>query len=149
MKKKRIITISILLVFLLVLLLYFQLGNKCKGFALCFEGEVERVIDGDTLKIGGYTVRLSLVDTPERGEEGFDEAKKFTENLCPVGSRVLVDQDDGQRFDTYGRLIGVVYCNGKNLNAELILNGLGKVDERFCLRSEFSREKWATTFCGQ
>ena len=147
MKKKRIIIILIPLVFLLVFLLYFQLGNKCKGFALCFEGEVERVIDGDTLKISGYTVRLSLVDTPERGEEGFKEAKEFTENLCPVGSRALVDQDDGQRFDAYRRLVGVVYCNGKNLNAELILNGLGRVDERFCLRSEFSGEEWAKDFC--
>ena len=32
-----------------------------------FGGKIIKVIDGDTLQIGQERVRLSLVDTPERG----------------------------------------------------------------------------------
>jgi len=54
------------------------------------------------------------------------EAKKFIEVLCPIGSDVLFDQDDLQPLDRYyggvgimGTPLGVVYCNGLNLNEEL------------------------------
>ena len=43
------------------------------------------------------TIRFTLVDTPERGQDGYEEATAFTERLCPEGSEVVVDEDDGQR----------------------------------------------------
>jgi len=42
--------------------------QSCKENQLCIEDVVQRVIDGDTLIIGKYAVRLSLVDTPEVSE---------------------------------------------------------------------------------
>ena len=39
---------------------------------------VERVIDGDTIVMdGGERIRLLRIDTPERKEEGFQEAKDY------------------------------------------------------------------------
>src|SRR5688500_752261 len=45
------------------------------------EGKVTYVVDGDTLDINDMRIRLSLVDTPERGQEGYQEAKNFVKDL--------------------------------------------------------------------
>jgi Micrococcal nuclease (thermonuclease) homologs len=50
-----------------------QNGNTSEDIEL--EGIVSKVIDGDTLDINGTRIRLALVDTPERGQGGFDKAK--------------------------------------------------------------------------
>ena len=44
--------------------------------------KVTYVVDGDTLDINDIRIRLSLVDTPERGEERYKEAKNFVKDLC-------------------------------------------------------------------
>jgi micrococcal nuclease len=104
------------------------------------------VVDGDTLDINDIRIRLSLVDTPERGDPGFKEATQFVVKLC-LGENAEVDMDDGQRRGSFGREIGVVYCDGKNLNEQLMDNNLGIIDTRFCEKSEFSNEKWAKPYC--
>lgn len=83
-------------------------------------GPVTYVVDGDTLDVNDVRVRLALVDTPEIDETGYESAKSFVENLC-LGEQAQVDIDDGQRGgDRYGREIGIVYCDGTNVNKELI-----------------------------
>lgn len=48
-------------------------------------------------------IRMSLVDTPERGQDGYQEAKDFVKDLCSQ-KESQVDIDDGQRRgDRYGR----------------------------------------------
>lgn len=120
-----------------------QSTSKCEGK---FEGTVERIFDGDTIKLKecDKSIRLSLVDTPEDTESGYQEAKSFTENLCKIGTTAAVDQDDSQPYDRYDRIVGLVNCQNKKLNAELISNKLGKIDTRFCFESEFSDEEWAS-----
>ena len=95
---------------------------QCSGDTLCVIANVERIVDGDTIYIEGYKVRLSLTNTPEKNEPGFQDATEFTKRLCPVGSVVTVDQDDKQPYDVYDRLLGKVQCSGKILNSELLFN---------------------------
>jgi Staphylococcal nuclease homologue len=109
-------------------------------------GKVNHVVDGDTLDINDIRIRLSLVDTPERGDPGFKEATQFVVKLC-LGENAEVDIDDGQRRGSFGREIGVVYCDGENLNEQLMENNLGIIDTRFCEKSEFSNDKWAKPYC--
>jgi len=118
---------------------------ECKG---TFRGIVSKIIDGDTLEIKGCykSIRLALVDAPEYYKSGYKKAKSFTESLCEVGSEAIIDQDDGQPYDVYGRIVALVYCKGKKLNAELIYNGLGVIDTRFCKKSEFAKEDWAWNY---
>jgi len=116
---------------------------SCKGSADCYYGTITRVVDGDTLEVDGASVRLTLVDAPEIRDVGGLEAKAFAETICPLGAPALVDEDDGQTEGSYGRLIGVVYCNGKNLNEEMITNGYASVYLEFCDVSEFANELWA------
>lgn len=120
-----------------------EIQLTCKGIARCFTGEVKRIVEGDTLDIGDLRIRLALSNTPERGEPGYGEAIAFTTSLCPVGSRALVDEDDGQREGSFNRTIAVVYCNAKNLNAELSINKHAVINTRFCSDSEFGNENWA------
>jgi micrococcal nuclease len=107
-----------------------------------YQGEVTRIIDGDTLEVDGVKIRLALVDAPESREPGFQEALQFTAIVCPVGSIAYVDIDDGQPRDKYGRTVAVVYCGGKNLNAELWKNGYVRMDEGLLSVSEFDPYSW-------
>ena len=116
---------------------------ECKGSKMCLRGNVDRIIDGDTIKVEGYTIRLSLTNTPETYQDGFRAATVFTESLCPVGSKVVVDQDDLQPTDKYQRILGKVLCQGKNLNAELLTNGHASILTQYCSTSEFANEDWA------
>lgn len=68
---------------------------------------VSRVVDGDTLELaGGQGVRIVGVDTPERGECGYDEATAALERLV-LGRRVRLTVSDEDR-DRYGRLLRYV-----------------------------------------
>jgi endonuclease YncB( thermonuclease family) len=121
--------------------------NNCSGSALCFTGTVTKVTDGDTLRVDDIAMRLSLVNTPERGDAGYSEATAFTAEICPVGSSALVDEDDGQTGGSYGRIVAKVYCGGKMLNEELLLAGHAEVLTQYCDESEFSNEGWVARYC--
>lgn len=119
----------------------------CSGTQLCLTEKILRIVDGDTIYLsGGYEVRLSLVNTPERHQIGFYDASKFTAELCPVTSTVMVDQDDKQPYDAYDRLLGKVTCHNKVLNAELLYAGHADILTQYCSTSEFSDESWAQEF---
>jgi micrococcal nuclease len=111
------------------------------------EGKFTHVVDGDILDINDIRIRLSLVDTSERGQDGYKEAKDFVKDLC-LDKKGEVDIDDGQRRgDRYGRDIGVVYCDGINLNSALMKNNLARIYTDYCDISEFSNKKWSESYC--
>jgi len=115
----------------------------------CENGVITGIVDGDTVDINERRVRLSLVDTPERGDDGYAEATQFTSDLCPVGTVVFFDSDSMQPVDKYGRLVGVVYCNGINLNEALLQNMLAEPASMYCNTSEFAQEAWVETICAR
>ena len=117
--------------------------SLCKGHALCDYDTVTNVIDGDTLVTQKYgTIRLALINAPEKEKEGYEEAKEFLNETC-FGVRALIDQDDGQPLDQFGRKIAVVYCDEFNMNEELVYSGLAEIEKQFCSQSEFANEEWA------
>ena len=97
--------------------------------------QVDRVIDGDTIRVRldgvRYTARLTGVDTPEtkhptRGVEPYGpEAAEYTTARL-TGATVRLDRDSaGDDIDAYGRLLRyVVLASGENVNATLIREGL-------------------------
>ncbi len=110
-----------------------------------FTATVNRVIDGDTLELKECSrhIRLSLANTPEVNQKGWAEATNFTKSLCRVGSTIRLQQDEGQPYDVYGRIVAVIYCQNKNLNEDLVKNNLAVIMTEYCARSEFARESWA------
>jgi len=120
-----------------------SLSQDCSGNARCITGTVTKIIDGDTIHVDGQSIRFAMASAPELSGYGGVESRNFIQTICPVGSDVIVDEDDGQTEESYGRMIGVIYCNGMNLNAELLDADLGYLEERFCDSSEFAGESWA------
>jgi micrococcal nuclease len=95
-----------------------------------------RVIDGDTLVVKGHdenpvTIRLYGMDTPERGEPFFKEAKDaLTKHVSNKNLKYKV-----LYVDRYGRSVSFLYAEGKvSLNHKLIKQGLARVHERYCKR---------------
>jgi len=117
--------------------------DKCEGNARCFSGKITQVIDGDTIRVNDYPIRFALASAPELGELRGKEARDFIEDICPIGSEVKVDEDDGQTEGSYGRIVAAVYCNRMNLNSELLDANLGTLSTEFCQVSEFSETSWA------
>ena len=117
--------------------------TRCRGTEGCFTGIVTRVVDGDTLDVNGERIRLVLVDAPERDTREGPASTEYLRQLCPVGSTALVDQDDLQRTDAYGRTLAVVWCGDRRVNEELIRTGRARLYGRFCRESEFGAEPWA------
>jgi len=118
-------------------------SQECSGAARCIVGKVTKIIDGDTIHVNGQSVRFALSSAPELNEFNGPEARDFIENLCPVGSTALVDEDDGQTGESFGRIIGVIYCNEVNLNEELLDSEFGYLSSGFCNTSEFKDDDWA------
>ena len=140
------IVISVL-ISIIILLYNSNYADQREQQNIELEGIVKHIVDGDTLDINDIRVRLSLVNTPERGQEGYIEAKELVKNLC-LNKKGEIDIDDGQRRgDRYGREIGIVYCDGINLNAALMKNNLAKIYTDYCDISEFSNEEWAKPYC--
>jgi len=78
-----------------------------------------RVSDGDTVTIQGTRVRLACIDAPEssqtRGEEARATLQKMIQSRIP---RVL-------KLDTdrYGRTVGLLMLDNRNLNLEMVRQG--------------------------
>jgi micrococcal nuclease len=127
-------------------------SDECQGQADCFRGAVTEIVDGDTIDINNVRVRLALVNTPERGESGYSEAIDFVDSVCSIGTRALVDEDDGQKEGSFDRLIGLVYCgdnginNMESLNELLLERGYAVIDQDFCDSSEVSPASWAQRY---
>ena len=111
-----------------------------------YDGQITRVIDGDTLLIDQTTIRLSLVNSPERDERGYQEAKDFASTVCPVGANAEFYEDSWQPVDKYGRSVGLVYCNDMMLNELLLTNGHAEISTYYCDKSEFGNDGWAMTY---
>lgn len=103
-----------------------------------YNAEVIRIVDGDTvdLKIdlgfrASFTDRFRLlgIDCPERGQEGWVEAKDALAQMIPAGSKISVttahpkvrDPRDG-----FGRWLAVIFVGVTNINRAMVHGGFAK-----------------------
>lgn len=123
-----------------------SLTLKCLGSTECFSGKVTKITDGDTIKVNDKSIRFALASAPELNTLEGKVAKDFVASICPVGSTVLVDEDDGQPEGSFDRMLAVVYCNDVNLNEQILESDNAKISTLFCSESEFAAEPWAKKF---
>lgn len=87
-------------------------------------GQVVGVIDGDTIELGdGRKVRLIGINTPERGEPGYDSAADLTDRL--VGGRQVRLEYDRDRLDRYQRTLAYIWVDDRLINTEILKSGWG------------------------
>ena len=112
----------------------------------CYTGTITEIIDGDSIRVNRTFISLALIDAPELDKEKGMKSRDLIETLCPVKSEVLVDQDDLRPLEGVGgRSVpsAVVYCNGVNLNEQLIESNYANLRSALCSVSEFTDEPWA------
>lgn len=85
-----------------------------------------RAVDGDTIEVlvNGQTatVRYVGIDTPERGEPGYQAAQRANRRLMGDGDLFLVP--DRSDKDRYGRLLRFIYtADGVFVNREMVAQG--------------------------
>ena len=86
---------------------------------------VTRIIDGDTFEIEtGEKVRLIGIDTPEKNEPNYEEAKLFL--ISNIQGRKVILQKDVSDKDKFGRLLRYVYLEGELINLRLVEEGYAK-----------------------
>jgi micrococcal nuclease len=84
-------------------------------------GIVERVIDGDTIVVNETSIRLLGINTPERGEKYYQEARNFLEK---VALNKTVELKYGkEKKDLYGRTLAYIFIDEANVNKELVDEG--------------------------
>lgn len=122
-------------IILAVLLSFFLFTNFTQPEIKIFNGNQNKtsykvigVKDGDTivLLIDGkeQTVRFAHIDCPEKKQAFGTKAKQFVSDAC-FGKYVTLIINDKNKYDRNKRLIAeVILENGKNLNKELVKNGL-------------------------
>lgn len=93
---------------------------------------VARAVDGDTLELtDGTRVRLIGIDTPERGDCGYNEA---TAELARhvQGRTVTLHTGARDNTDRYGRLLRYIDVDGTDVNLAMIRSGwaIARYDSR-------------------
>lgn len=95
-------------------------------------GAQTRVVDGDTLEIGGTIYRLNGIDAPEHGQKcgTWDCGAEATDALVEMvkGRRVTCDPISK---DGYGRVIATCYADGNDIGGALVDEGLAWAFRRY------------------
>ncbi|MDL2303090.1 thermonuclease family protein [Dysgonomonas sp. OttesenSCG-928-D17] len=94
-------------------------------YQFVLSSRVVRVADGDTVTLltdqrEQIRVRLDGIDAPERGQDYGQKATLFVREMC-YNKPVIVHKKGVGR---YGRVLGVLYVNGVNVNEALVCQGL-------------------------
>ena len=113
----------ILLLFLIII--FFTINYKTlDGFVIDFFDEsekviVQRVIDGDTIVANNKSIRLLGINCPEKGEQYFQEAKEFLENLI-LNKEIKIEST---KQDLYDRTLAYIFFKNENANLKIVENG--------------------------
>ncbi len=107
---------------------------------------IEKVIDGDTITIGGgEKVRYIGIDTPEKGEAGYRKATEANRKLC-VGKSARIEICQARPLDKYGRTLAAVFVGDIDVTRRLLRRGLGRVfTDSSCLTGRRAQEYWTAS----
>jgi micrococcal nuclease len=102
--------------------------------AITGQFKVTRVTDGDTVKVEGregtMTIRLVGIDAPETSRKKREPGQPFSQQAKKYLASLVLNKNvdilnHGQ--DRYGRVLGVISLDGKNINLEMVKVGLAEV----------------------
>lgn len=121
MDKKPALILTLLITLLISINFYFITSSK----EIPKESVIlSRVIDGDTLEIidknaDKRTIRLININTPEKSETGYNEAKSFLSRF--ENKTISIEKLE---TDKYKRTLARIYFLDEYINLEIIRNGL-------------------------
>lgn len=96
--------------------------------------KVIRVTDGDTIKVDGnnikMTVRLVGIDAPETSKKKNQPGQPFSTKSTKYPAKLVLNKSvdvKSNGTDRYGRTLGVVFVGRQNVNLEMVMAGLAEV----------------------
>lgn len=99
------------------------------------------IVDGDTLDaiIDGkqQRVRVAQIDAPERGQPYGKASKQALSDLA-YGKDCTITPV-GDEIDRYGRTIGQIVCDGKDVNLEMVRMGYAWAYRKYLKDPEYLR----------
>lgn len=107
---------------LLAAILSLAVASTCLAAEL--RGKVVAVVDGDTIDVldetnATHRIRLNAIDAPEKGQAfGTKSREALADKIA--GQSVLIEWI---KRDRYGRTLGTVTFDGRDINAEMIQDG--------------------------
>ena len=107
--------------FLILLYFGFFSINYVRANPITLEG-VASAIDGDTIIIHNYKIRLNGVSAPELNEEGGNEAKQAMQKI--LENKTIKCSLSGRK--SYERYIGVCWIGAVDVGALLVLQGFAR-----------------------
>jgi len=120
--KTKLILLIFLILIAFILAIFPNLDSKLEAYLIISETAfIDRVIDGDTVKSNETSIRLLGINTPERGEEYYSEAKEHLEDL--VLNKTVRLEFGKEKEDRYGRTLAYLYYGNENINQKLIEEG--------------------------
>jgi micrococcal nuclease len=121
----KIIAYTLFLLFALGLIGIASIVSAQARPASTYTAHVVRIIDGDTIHVRDITgekhrIRLAMIDAPESEQPfGTEATKKISELLRQGTVRLKV-----KCIDKYNREVAFVYCEGKDVSAEMLKDGM-------------------------
>ena len=119
----KVTSVALLLLFAFIIPACFNTPDNAE------EVRVIQIIDGDTIVIeGGYHVRYIGIDTPEKDEPYYREARDLNVELVE-GKTIRLEKDITNK-DKFDRLLRYVYVEDTFINEEIVKQGYADIYPR-------------------
>ena len=107
---------------ILILVFFGFISMNCLSATPTTLEGVASAIDGDTIIINTYEIRLNGISAPELSEEGGNEAKQAMQKI--LDKKTIKCSLSGKK--SYERYVGVCWIGAVDIGALLILQGFGR-----------------------
>lgn len=102
--------------------------------------QIDKVLDGDSIVLRDrngqrLSVRLAGIDAPERGQAFADRSRQNLRNLTTNCTPEWIFQ----KIDRYGRSIGLIFCDGRDLGQAQLETGLAWHFSRYAKEQPFEQ----------
>lgn len=98
---------------------YYPIGIPPQPPPEIMTATVTEIIDGDTIKIAGWTIRLAGIDAAELPTTQGVSDKSFLAGLI-LGKTITIKTDPEHPFEMYGRVLSVIFLGSMNINMEML-----------------------------
>lgn len=109
-----------------------SLATFTSSFSKCSAMSSTCVIDGDTIRIRGETIRMMDIDAPETRQakcaSELERGNRATQRLIQLlnSGQVSVVRRGSRDVDQYGRSLRIVQVNGRSAGDVLVSEGLAR-----------------------